>query len=180
MAKPILTQDYLKECLHYDPETGVFTWKARPREHFKTSNAFSRWAYRIGCRCGHIDSPGGYLVISINDVSYSAHRLAFLYMEGAEPSFVDHINHIRSDIRWVNLRAATLKDNQQNQSLSKRNTSGYSGIVFEKSRGKWKVHMRGDGKHQNIGRYKNLSDAIEARDKAREKFGYHENHGKNL
>ena len=29
-----LPVEYLRECFHYDPETGELTWKERPLSHF--------------------------------------------------------------------------------------------------------------------------------------------------
>ena len=82
-----LTQERLKELLHYDPETGYFTWKISPNN-----------AVKVGSVAG--TSMNNYIRIIIDHKAYLAHRLAFLYMEGYFPEHeVDHINRIRDDNR---------------------------------------------------------------------------------
>lgn len=68
-----LTQDRLREILHYDPVTGAFTRLTRVA---KRTN--------IGDVAGHVSSKG-YVLIKIKGKSYSAHRLAWLYMTGVWP-----------------------------------------------------------------------------------------------
>ncbi len=76
----MLTQEQLKELLHYDSNTGLFTWRVGRR---------GMWA---DLRAGTL-SPSGYVSIIIKSKNYSAHRLAFLYMTGNFPiNGVDHIN----------------------------------------------------------------------------------------
>lgn len=67
----MLTQETLKQALHYDPETGIWTWKIRPA-----------LCVQIGDRAGCLDKAG-YRKIQIEKKSYKEHRLAFLYMTGA-------------------------------------------------------------------------------------------------
>ncbi|SRR6266446_2339189 len=92
--KKILTQERLKELLHYDPETGVFSW------------ILKRPAYGGNKKRGHE-------YVLINDVDgrdYRAARLAHLYMTGEWPKHkMDHINRIKDDNRWENLRDVTLE-----------------------------------------------------------------------
>ena len=93
MKNQKLTQEYLKSILHYDPETGVFTWIG------KTS---TKTRAIIGMNAGYI-RPDGYRYIKIYNRAYNASRLAFVYMEGYWPEHeVDHRNRIRDDDRWKN------------------------------------------------------------------------------
>ena len=111
----MLTQEQLKECLHYDPETGVFT-----RVGPKTHNAAG----------GYVNAVG-YVVISVLGRQHLAHRLAVLYMTGAWPqNQVDHRNTIRHDNRWGNLRPCTPQINQQNLRTAQRNNrQGLLGVT---------------------------------------------------
>src|SRR5690349_15052213 len=101
-GKASLTQQYLKEILHYDPETGVFIWYTS-RGHCKAGNV-----------AGSLNL--GYILIGICNFKYQAHRLAWLYMTGEWPTFeIDHKNGVSSDNRWENLREATRIINGQNR-----------------------------------------------------------------
>jgi len=97
-----LTQSYLKSILNYDPDTGIFTWLIRPASHFKGDRYAKAWNTRhAGNICGSI-SFYGYRVININNKFHRCGRLAFIFMKGHAPAvWVDHINGIRSDDRWV-------------------------------------------------------------------------------
>lgn len=82
------TQARLIELLDYCQETGVFTWKAGPRE-----------GRPAGC-----SSPRGELLIRVDDQLVAAHRLAWLYAYGEPPTGrIIHKNHNRSDNRISNL-----------------------------------------------------------------------------
>jgi hypothetical protein len=160
-----LTQERLKELLHYEPETGVFEWRE----------------YRRGMRPDRVaGSPNskGYLLIKIDYNSHRAHRLAFLYMTGKLPTEqVDHINHNRADNRWDNLRLVCNAENHRNCSMYSHNTSGVTGVFWYKPLNKWQAGVMVDQKHHHIGFFDNLLDAVAARKRAEREFGFHENHG---
>lgn len=167
--KDKLTQEYLKECMTYDPDTGIFTWNTRPESHFKDginqpkSATCKVWNLRWeGKDVGAIME--GYICTSINKKMYRCHRLAFLYMEGYLPeNNIDHINRVRNDNRWVNLREVSTQCNLQNCNLSSVNTSGVTGVLWDKSRNKWTARMMIRGKNLYLGRFENFEDAVMAR-----------------
>ncbi|EDD9119389.1 HNH endonuclease [Salmonella enterica subsp. enterica serovar Infantis] len=91
---------------------------------------------------------------------------------------IDHINHIRTDNRIVNLRKASNTENSRNASIGVNNTSGALGVWFEKRRKAWVAEIKVDRKKIHIGRFEKFSDAVAARKAAEVKHGFHENHGK--
>ena len=148
--KPDLTQARLKELLHYDPETGHFTWLAA-RNNFVPKGA------RAGCQ-----HPSGYRYIKLFHKSRSEHRLAFLYMVGVfPPKEVDHINRVKSDNRWSNLRPATRVDNMSNLGVAKNNTSGHRGVYWYSRDGRWAVRFR----KRHVGYYDTFEEAVIAVEK---------------
>ena len=177
MTKKSLTQEYLKKVLDYNPESGVFTRKWRPRSHYQTKRSWKTMNARYaGKEAGNIDNMG-YVVIGIDGVKYRAHRLAFLYMRGSFPRFTDHINHDKSDNRWENLRDVTPQDNSRNATRQKRNKSGFTGVRYLDKEGKWYSYIILDGIMKSLGIFRNKDEAIAARKKANINYGFHENHG---
>lgn len=132
-----LTQSQLKELLSYDPESGVFIWKVPRRGRAKK-----------GTVAGKIDTYG-HRQIMVNTKFYSAQRLAVLYMTGAFPQsgyVVDHINRIKDDNRWINLRVITIAENCQNVSLrGRKSKSGLIGAHYDKSSKKWRAIIWANG-----------------------------------
>ena len=74
----------------------------------------------------------------------------------------DHINRNKSDNRKCNLRTCTPSQNNFNKNISKKNTSGFIGVYFDKGRGKWKAKIG----RLPIGFYRYKANAIKARHKA--------------
>lgn len=180
MPNKNLTQDYLCECLHYDPDSGVFTWRHRPRHHFSSERSFRSWnSSYAGRAAGNISKVWGYRMISLCNWPHRAARLAFLYMTGKLPSlFVDHINGIRSDDRWSNLRLVSRAENGQNMARPSDNTSGHTGVSFDRSRGRWRSYIGHNGKRLDLGRFTTIDEAIAARAAAEARLGFHPNHGR--
>jgi len=115
----MLTQERLKELLHYDPETGVFT------------------RVKTGKVSGHVDVVG-YCTLGIDYKIYKAHRLAWLYVYGVWPSdMVDHINNVKSDNRIINLREANNTQNQHNQTISSTSKTGVKNVHYNKKHKKY-------------------------------------------
>lgn len=150
-----LTQARLNELLHYEPDSGVFTWLQLP---VATARCI------VGEAAGTMSH--GYCRISIDGRPYQAHRLAFLWMTGLFPQLdVDHINRDRSDNRWSNLREASKPQNQANSGLNPYNTSGHKGVCWHRQSARWQAFWREGGKEINR-RFQELADAIACRQEA--------------
>lgn len=166
LENSMITQEELKNLLHYDPQTGFFT-------RIKCTNHQHKLGENVSKHDGH-----GYFNISIKGKRYFAHRLAFLYMTGDIPKVIDHISQIGTDNRWVNLRPIDKVGNGRNTKIKKNNKSGFTGVTWDKDRNKWFASICVNGKSIGLGRYKNKNDAVKARRKANIKYGFHSNHGK--
>ena len=181
MTAPILTHQAILQLLDYCPVSGVFTWRARPRNHFKNIQAYGAWNTRYaGKEAGGI-SGQGYSKISIYGYLYSAHRLAWLHVYGEFPSEeIDHINHDRSDNKLSNLREATHSQNGRNAKKRRDNTSGTTGVSWCKRENRWIASIKVDGKLKYGGYFINKDAAIARRKEMNAEHGYHKNHGNSI
>jgi hypothetical protein len=137
-----ISQSRLKELLHYDPETGVFTWRVAAANCIQAGDIAG--------------SPNGdgYRQIKIGGRPYLAHRLAFLFITGEwPPGEIDHKNADRTDNRWANLRAATRSQNMANGRKLAANTSGFKGVYWCQRERRWMAAIGVDGKRIYIGRF---------------------------
>lgn len=145
-----VTQEILKKILNYCYKTGIFTWKIR----------LPYSSSQVGDTLGSTDRQG-YMVTAIGGKYYSIHKLVWLYMTGHYPEYpaeeVDHINGIRNDNRWENLRLSSKGQNQVNSKPMKNNKSGYKGVYSTKC-GNWQVIVKG----LYLGTFYTLDDAIRA------------------
>lgn len=182
MAKNKLPSvDYLRQRLDYDPDTGTLRWKARPRSDFACGRkgVADAWNRRYaGEVAGGKCAKNRYVVISINSQSFNAHRVIWKWMHDEEPTTVDHINGDGFDNRLANLRNVSQFENCRNSAIFNTNTSGFRGVSWDKTHGRWVAYIVDDGKRHHIGRFETLLDAAEARKFAEKVFGFHPNHGK--
>lgn len=156
-----LTQLELKANLHYNPETGIFTW-IKGRSNIKA-----------GTIAGSLSKKYGYNYITINNNMYFAHRLAWLYMEGYFPETdIDHINRDRNDNRFKNLRVVSRLCNSRNSGISKNNISGVTGVSINSSDGKWVAQIGVNYKHINLGLFDDFKDAVLARWNAEKEYKF--------
>ena len=151
MATQILTQERLKELLHYDPDTGLFTCKMKVRNR------------AVGSVVGS-SGTRGYLQCNIDGKPYKMHRLAWLYVRGVWPEHqLDHINHNTADNRISNLRDVTCAHNHQNRARRTKSASGYLGVTWHRRDLRWHAYIEVDGKQHHLGYYSALPDAVNAR-----------------
>lgn len=175
----MISQKDLKEKLHYNEQTGTFTWKHRGIEHFKGLRSFNGW----NTRCADKEAGGhdrcGYIRIIIDSTRYQSHRLAWLYIHGAFPDDqIDHINGKRDDNRIVNLRSVTQQENLKNTKRRSNNRSGVVGVCWSKVSEKWMAYIDSGLKREYLGLYDDMCDAASVRAKAEVRYGFHENHGR--
>jgi hypothetical protein len=155
----MITQEELKELLHYDSETGIFSWR-----NYRSGISKSKVA-------GTLDHHG-YIRIKINYVIYEAHRLAWLYEYGVVPKGeIDHRNHNRSDNRIENIRDVSITINRQNQSIpQKHNKSGFLGVSLFKETGKYRAQITVEGKKKHLGYFDTPEQAHDAYVAAKRQF----------
>ncbi len=174
----MITQEYLKECVSYDPDTGFFVWKKRPSRHFKSVRVGNAWNTRYAGTVAGTDKRCKrvfYRTIGIQSSPFPSHRLAWLYVTGEWPEHqIDHIDGDSLNNQFSNLRDVPNQENCRNQRLSSNNTSGRIGVSFHKLTGKWKASI---GKN-SLGYFSDKEEAVSARRAAEIEYGYHENHGR--
>lgn len=138
-----IRNERLRELLHYDLATGVFTWRTRTGR-----SAAGKAAGFAG--------TAGYWDISVDRRTYRAHRLAWLYVTGDWPAAdVDHKNRDRGDNRWANLRAATRSQNNANMAV--RSTHGFKGAT--PVNGRWMAQTKYNGRQIYLGLFDTPEEA---------------------
>lgn len=94
------------------------------------------------------------------------HRLILSYPK----HLIDHINHNTIDNRKINLREVTNSQNGMNHSIGSNNTSGVSGVNWDKHLGKWRARITVNYQRIDLGAYNKFEDAVKARKDAEEKY----------
>ena len=84
---------------------------------------------------------------------------------------VDYINtHAKNDNRKSNLRVATQMENTRNRRMLRNNTSGRTGVSYDKDSNRWVAYIGYNHKQIFLGRFDNFDDAVKAREKAEDKY----------
>ena len=157
---------YLRECFDLDAESGVLTWRTRPRHHFVSLRGFRTWnATHAGKQAG-IPTVNGYLRTAVCKVRYQVHRIIFAMHHSMElrdvPALLDHINGCRSDNRPANLRPANALQNSHNVRLRPQNTSGFRGVQQNKRSGRWLAAINIAGVRTHLGTFDTPEEASAA------------------
>jgi len=124
-----LPMDIIREALEIDPTSkSGLRWKVRPRSHFQKDRAWKNFNSRdAGNEAGSSNKnkkSDVRFTVGIGLCHYWAHRIVYALHYGIDPgeSQIDHINGVRNDNTYTNLRIAT---NQQN-SFNRRKVAGYT------------------------------------------------------
>lgn len=159
-----LTPNQLRELLSLDENTGKLYWLKRdiinPSDRQWNGKYAGKEAFTyVGKR--------GYLMGSIYNKTYMAHRVVFAIYTDEWPTLVDHINGDKTDNRPSNLRPATPSQNQHNQKLSKRNSSGIKGVSWSERDKRWCAQIAFNKKRINLGSFLTREGAAKAAENAR-------------
>lgn len=151
------------EChrlFRYDAETGLLTRKVKVSTNTKVGDV-------VGCVDGR-----GHLVVVISRKLYKVHRIAWLMQTGKMPKeLIDHINGIKTDNRWCNLREATQSENGRNRGKNLNNTTGFKGVCASgRHKSPYMAKITLNGKQINLGRFLTPKLAHEAYCKASQKY----------
>lgn len=182
--KPILSQEALNMLLLYDGETGSLFWKERPIEFFSdgghgAEHNQAKWNAKFaGKEAFTADNGVGYRSSSIRGQMLLAHRVIWKMRTGEEPVQVDHIDGVRSNNRWGNLRSVTALTNRHNMTISKKNSSGVTGVRRVTRSRKWQAFITVNYKMRCLGSFETIEDAVAARKAAEHLHSFHPNHGR--
>lgn len=146
-----LCHNRLTEVLVYEPETGCFFWKTSGKGR------------KVGLQAGRVMRKG-YRQICVDYKQYLEHRLAWFYIYKDWPKYqIDHINEVKTDNRIANLRDVLQTKNLLNQSKpQKNNTSGFRGVSFDDSNGKYRAQLMIYKKQHHLGYFDTAENAYQA------------------
>lgn len=149
----------IAQYMSYNPTTGDLMWIA-PVKNLKTPLHTPLTA----------TPTKQYIAIKFKGKSYLGHRVAWFLHTGEQPSeTIDHINEDGSDNRFLNLRIATISQNNCNRSKTRANTSGYKGVV-KTGHSSWQATICKDRKSTHLGTFSSPELAYEAYCQAAEKL----------
>lgn len=163
----------LVERLYFDTD-GVLRWRNCPSMPKQWNSV---WPGREAFTA--VDGKG-YRHGSLDKTYLRLHRVVWAMSHGSWPSGeIDHINGNRLDNRLENLRLVSASENHRNQKQYKNNTSGRPGVSWYKPYAKWRATISvGGGRSKHLGYFDCLEEASAAWEQGRQKYGYHDNHGK--
>lgn len=167
----------LELLFDYRPETGELIWKPRTPDMFQQTegrtkdHACSQWNARWAGKPALDKVWKGYKIGRLNYQYVASHRIIWKLMTDETPDLIDHINGVRDDNRFENLRNVDEGGNKRNLRRRKeRSGSSQFGVRFNKKNGKWVAQIQ-------IGTFETEEEANAARKNAEALLGYDPNHG---
>lgn len=142
--REIEAAEYVRSHWRYDAETGQIHGRCdKPIGTLRKDGALHALVYL----------PGGVTSVLL-------HRAAWLLRAGEWPAFeIDHVDGVKSNNRWLNLRSATKAQNQQNRKpISKHGK--LIGCTLRYNR--WLAQIKHQGKVHYIGTFDTQQQAHEA------------------
>lgn len=132
-----------------------------PEERFARSYVVSPsgcWLWR------HSLQTSGYGQISVYGRRIVAHRFAFEQRFGPVPTgaVLDHVCHVRHCVNPEHLQAVTVKQNCENQILSRANTSGVRGVTWDRRTRRWSAAVKHNRVSHHVGRFNSIEEAASA------------------
>jgi hypothetical protein len=128
------------------------------------------WRVNMGKNFTKGKEPGypdgkGYLRITFRYRKYKNSRVIYFLNTGIDPEEkqVDHIDMNPLNNKMSNLRLATNQQNNTNKNKQKNNTSGVTGVCWDKRRNKYMSNITRNGKLLALGRFDDFSEAIAVR-----------------
>lgn len=177
--KPRPSIEFMRECLSYNKDTGICTWKHRPASHFVNVPHQQGWNKRFsgkeaGCRCffGVVE----YKTLSLCRQTLKLHRVIWAIVTGEWPAEIDHIDGDGCNNKWDNLKNVTRAENMKN----KRRYKGRelpTGVYPTEDRKRFWAEIVSGSKRFHIGYFNTVSEAAEARKEAEIKHGFADRHG---
>lgn len=105
----------------------------------------------------------GYGRFHFNGENKLAHRVAYFLAYGIDVPELDHQCRVHNCVRPEHLKPVTSAENKQNfPDLIASNTSGYRGVTWDRSRGKWVAQAQHHGRCYTFGRFDSKEDAVRA------------------
>lgn len=181
-----ITPEIVRELLHYDPDTGIFTWRERARRWFKRERDQIAWnGKHAGHRAGYVwtSQATGFKRrhLALLGKTRLEHALAWMWMrDDPLPPQIDHENRDGTDNRWCNLRSANNAANCRNRSMRRTNRSGATGVDWYAKNGKWRARCTIEGKTHHLGLFSEMLEAKDAVAEFRSLHGFSAGHGTQL
>lgn len=174
-----ITAELVRQLVRYEPDTGRIFWLPRLPHLFKSEALCARWNARFAEKeAFSATNLQGYRTGRIFGRTYRAHRVIWLIQTGEWPvGDVDHINGKCADNCWENLRDTSTSANMRNAKMWSHNTTGITGVVWDKRDHNWKAQIMVNKRQMYLGNFDRLEDAISAREAANIKFGFSQRHG---
>lgn len=121
--------------------------------------------------CWHIHKDG-YVTARDCDSKKNIrmHKLIMGCLNCRTPIDHKHGEHTKNDNRKENLRICTSSQNGMNRRLFPNNTSGATGVSYNKRDKKWVAYITINRQRCNLGSYQTFEEAVEARKNGEEKY----------
>lgn len=87
-------------------------------------------------------------------------------------SIPDHLSRDTNDNRKCNIILKSNQRNSHNRGLSKVNTSGKTGVSYNKEKNMWIAYITVNYKTKYLGDYTDFNDAVNVRKEAEKKYGF--------
>ena len=116
-------------------------------------------------------NTNGYLVVSAwlnrKHHKFKTHHVVWFFEKGEWPTqCMDHIDGVKTNNHYTNLRLVTQRENSQAYTKSKKSTSPYHGVSWYKVSKKWRSDIKVENKQKYLGSFTCELEAARDYDKA--------------